>query len=236
MLPRNLHSKSAPGGSRIHCTPPPPGKSGLEARRKPPSPRPTGGLGRPPPSSDTGPRGGRGAVTGGRKERAFPVRPDASRVSCASSARPSPPSSGSWSIKLPNYAWAWSPPRPSRPWKTQSTRAAAARDLEGRKEWLMVAQPARPGRRPEWPRESRPARLPPAGPRRAQRPSSGASACPIRRGAPAAGEALEPLGSCQSVHPFPVRGRGGALRPRWRSALPATEKAIVCLVLARKRD
>ena len=82
------------------------------------------------------------------------MRPDAGRVSCASSARPSPPSSGSWSIKPPNYAWAWSPPRPSRPWKTQATRAAAARDLEGREEWLLVAQPARPGRRPEWPRES----------------------------------------------------------------------------------
>ena len=115
VLPRNLHSNSAlflrapgPGGSRIHCTPPPPGKSGLEERRKPPSPRPPRGVGRPPPPSLLGPRAprGEGSCHGRRKERAFPVRPDVGRVSCASSARPSPPGSGSWSIKPPNYAWA----------------------------------------------------------------------------------------------------------------------------------
>lgn len=64
------------------------------------------------------------------------MRPDAGRVSCAS-ARPSPPSSGSWPIKPPNYAWAWSPlgsPAPGR-------HNLRARRPGARREWPMVAQP-----------------------------------------------------------------------------------------------
>lgn len=58
----------------------------------------------------------------------------------------------------------------------------------------------------------------------------------IRRGAPAAGEALEPLGKLPVSTHFAWGRVSPVGAPLEGSALPATEKAIVCLVLARKRD
>ena len=109
-LPRLLR-EPGPGAGPSHSTPPAPqSKSCTEARRTPPPlGLPYDSPARPPTRLPRTPaERGRGAVTGGRKERAFPERPDAGRVSCAP-ARSSPPRSGSWPIKPQNYAWAWSP-------------------------------------------------------------------------------------------------------------------------------
>lgn len=95
------------------------------------------------------------------------MRPDSSRGQLRLLRLPLPPSSGSWSIKPPELCIS----EPSAlPPLEDTARAAAARDLEGRKERLMVAQPARPGRRAGVAAGESAARLPPAGPRRAQRP------------------------------------------------------------------
>lgn len=103
---------------------------------------------------------------------------------------------------------------------------------------------ARPGRRPERPLESRRARLPRGGQTRPKALEQ--SLC--TPGGTRTGRERPPerSRSCQSVRPFPVRGRGGGRggrggfrpppRPCLSSAPPAVEKAIVCPVLAGKGD
>lgn len=197
VLPGNLHSSSprllrepGPGAGPIHCTPPAPqSKSCREARRTPPP------LGLPqdspaPRLPRTPAERGRGAVTGGRKERAFPERPDAGRVSCAP-ARPSPPHSGSWPIKPPNYAWAWSPLGPPAPGRHNQRARRPGRG--SRKEVAAGRKASRPGRR----------RARPAAPRR--------QACPKARVVPG-GQQYGPQGSPRRNHyvarvaaPFPCR-------------------------------
>lgn len=145
----------------------------------------------------------------------MPARPDAGRVSCAST-RPSPPCSGSWPIKPPNYAWAWSPLGPPAPGR-HNQRARRARVPESRKEVADGHTAARPGRRLERPREIGEAGCL-AGTRGAQRPRS--SPQRPRRDRGRQGEGHRPQGRPRRNHevarvstPLTVRGREVLVTP-----------------------
>lgn len=168
-----------------------------------------------PAPLEPGPRGG--GELPPEEERSAPLWRGQTRAGSAAppSARPSPPRSGSWPIKSPNYAWAWSPLGPPAPGR-HNQRARRAWVGKAGETWRMVSWPRAPGRRLERPRASRQDPLPGGDqgrPKAAEQllgTSGGTVAGGVGGSAPTAEEAPGAITELPECPPVSVRGPGGA--------------------------
>lgn len=200
-----------------------------------PSPWLTPLLARPPACSDRG-REGEGSCHRRKKEARLLGEARRWQVSCAA-ARPSPPDSGSWPIKPPNYAWPGAPS--ALPPQEDTINVRGGRAGRAGRRWLTVASPRAGGA--GWKGRGL---VGEAGCRRGPGVPKGRGAAPgtpcgtraAQGGAGTAGKAPGTVTGVARVLRRGVREVRAAPAPCRSSAPPASSKAIVCRGSAAKGD